>query len=109
MADIIDFEDKRKKKLGNQNETKVEKLSQQGEASLCSDNDLQESEDLDLAAVPALKMPANKSTQAERLIRLAHENATFFHTPSDEPFGCMQKGLFFSLRDRFSGVKSWFC
>ena len=62
MADIIDFEDKRKKKLGNQNETEVEKLIQQGEASPDSDNDSQESEDLELAAVPALKMPANKTT-----------------------------------------------
>jgi hypothetical protein len=92
MADIIDFEDQRKKKLGNQNETKVEEFSEQDEASLGSDNDSQESVDLELAAVPELKTPGNKSTQAERLIRLAHENASFFHTPSDEPFGCMQIG-----------------
>ena len=92
MSDIIDFEEKRKKKFGNQNETEVEKLSQQGEASPDSENNSQESEDLELVAVPTSKMPANKSTQAERLIRLAHENATFFHTPSDEPFGCMQIG-----------------
>ena len=45
-----------------------------------------------MAAEPALKAPAGKSTQAERLIRLSHDFATFFHTPSGEAFGCVQIG-----------------
>jgi hypothetical protein len=92
MTDIIDFEDKRKKKLEKQNKTEVDGLDGQREGTLGSDDDSQENIDLELAAEPALKTPVDKSTQAERLIRLAHESATFFHTPSGEAFGCMQIG-----------------
>ena len=90
MTDIIDFEDKRKRKLGEQNETEVEGFDGQRGASPDSDKDSQENVDLELASEPALKTPVNKSTQAERLIRLAHQSATFFQTPSEEAFGCMQ-------------------
>ena len=92
MTDIIDFEDKRKRKLGKQNETKAEGFDEEWEAAPDSDEDSQENVDFELASEPALKTPANKSTQAERLIRLAHQSATFFHTPSKEAFGCMQIG-----------------
>jgi hypothetical protein len=42
MTDIIDFEDKRKEKLGEQNETEVEGLDEQREAVPSSVEDSQE-------------------------------------------------------------------
>ena len=92
MTDIIDFEDKRKKKLGKQTEKEAEGFDGQRDRTLRSDDDSQENIDSELAAEPSLKAPADKSTQAERLIQLAHEFATFFHTPSGEAFGCMEIG-----------------
>ena len=92
MTDIIDFEDKRKEKLGNQKETKVEESKVGGQVYPDSGNDAEKNIDSELAAEPALKAPADKSTQAERLIRLSHDFATFFHTPSGEAFGCVQIG-----------------
>ena len=92
MTDIIDFEDKRKERFGKQNKTEVEGFDEEREAAASSDEDSQENVDFELASEPALKTPANKSTQAERLIRLAHQSATFFHTSNGEAFGCMQIG-----------------
>jgi hypothetical protein len=45
MTDVIDFEDKRKKKLGNQTETETEGFDGQSEGTLISDDDLQENID----------------------------------------------------------------
>jgi hypothetical protein len=92
MTDIIDFKDKRKEKLGEQNKTEVEGFDEEREAASSSDEDSLENNNVNLDSEPALKAQGKKSTQAERLIRLARESATFFQTPSKEAFGCMQIG-----------------
>lgn len=90
MTDIIDFEDKRHRKLGKKSETEVEGFDEQLGVSPDSDEDTLENNNVNLDSEPTLKTLGKKGTQAEQLIRLAHESATFFHTPSGEAFGCMQ-------------------
>ena len=61
MTDIIDFEDKRNERFGEQNETEVEGFDGQRGASPDSDEDSQENNNVKLAANHELKTPAYKN------------------------------------------------
>jgi hypothetical protein len=92
MADIIDFEDRRKKKLDGQGTAPTNE-----DLGLCKvDSELQgdpcDYQNGSCALSNALPAPGKKPTQAEQLIQLAHQSATFFRTSSDEPFGCITVG-----------------